>query len=383
MKRVLLNCLYALLVLLAIQSCKSAKKLYEQGDYYLAVIKSAEKLRKNPDHKKTRDALRKAYPLAVDQIVAEVDRVRATDRKFPNTNTVYLFEKLNRMYDEINRSPGARRVVPNPTSYYQELAKVKLGAAEEQYREGMRELNMGRRENAKEAYAFFQMANKFEPGYKDVKDRIEEAYQMAILNVLVELQPVQSQAYQLSGDFFYDQIVKVFREIESNEFIRFYNPREAQRVNLREPHHVLKMNFVGFNVGDTHTLERVEKVERDSVVVGTVELEDGSKKNVYNTVSAKLTIRRMEVISGGRLRMSVQDDYSGVVLTKEDFNGEFVWFNEWGTFNGDERALSDEQLAICNNKMMMPPPPQDLFVEFTKPIYGQLRSHLIRFYRDY
>ncbi|PIB34520.1 hypothetical protein BFP72_03390 [Reichenbachiella sp. 5M10] len=363
--------------------CGSAQKLYEQGDYYQAVLKSADKLRKNPDHAKTQDALRRAYPMAVEALLSQVDRAKVANPQFQNTEEVYLYEKLNRMYDEIKRSPGALRVIPEPMSYHQQLADAKLGAAEEQYTEGMRELSYGQRSHAKIAYGYFQMANKYVPGYRDVVRRIEEAYNMSILTVLYVLQPVQSEAYQLSGDFFYDQVVKVFRQIESNEFIRFYNATEAERVNLGQPHHLLKVNFVDFRVGDTHTLERVEQVQRDSVIVGSVTLDDGTTKDVYNTVSAKLSIRRMEVRSSGRLRLEVQDEYTNVTLDKEDFNGEFVWYNEWGSFNGDERALSQEQLNICNHKMIMPPPAQDLFVEFTKPIYDQLRTRLVRFYDDY
>ncbi|UXP31217.1 hypothetical protein N6H18_12745 [Reichenbachiella agarivorans] len=375
--------LYFLIISMLGFACGSAKKLYEQGDYYQAVLKSADKLRKNPDHSKTKAALREAYPMAVNDLLDQVRRAEVSNPMFANTESVYIFEKLNRMYDEIKRSPGALKVIPNPTSYYQQLAQSKLAAAEEQYAEGIKELNVGRRANAKIAYAYFQMANKFEPNYKDVQDKIEEAYSSAILTVLAQLQPVQSQAYQLSGDFFYDQVKKVFRQIEGNEFIRFYTPEEAQRVNLQRPHHVLTMNFLDFVVGETHTQERIEKVERDSVVVGQVKMDDGSIKKVYNTVSAKLTIRRMEVVSGGILRYHIQDEYSSVSLRKEDLRGEFVWYNQWGSFNGDERALSKEQLAICNGKMIMPPPPQELFVEFTRPIYSQLSSQLTRFYDGY
>jgi len=129
--------------------------------------------------------------------------------------------------------------------------------------------------------------------------------------------------------------------------------------------------------------ERIKKVERDSVIVGSVQLEDGTKRNVYNTVSAKLVIKRMEVLSSGRLRLEIQDEYSSATLKKEDIIGEHVWYNEWGSFNGDERALNKREIEISNRSMIMPPPAQDLFVEFTKPIHEQLRNHLIRFYKGY
>ncbi len=364
-------------------SCRSAKNLYENGNYYEAVIKSADKLRNNPDHKKTREALRQSYPLAVEELEARIAKGRIANPDFANTYAVDHYSKLENMYEQIKKSPGARKVILNPQSYVVELADAKQGAAGEQYNAGVNFLNKGDRENAKTAYGYFQMANSFAPNYRDVQSKINESYDKAILKVLAQMRPINMEQYKLSGDFFYDQVVKVFRKVERNEFIRFYTSEEAYRINLDRPDQVVTVEFIDFSVGDVFQQERIEKVERDSVVVGAVKLDDGSTKKVYGTVSAKLTINRMEVVSKGRLRINIQDEYSGASLTKEVFVGEHVWFNEWGNFNGDERALNEDEIAICNRKMVMPPPAQDLFVAFTKPIYGQLRNHLKRFYNCY
>ena len=66
----------------------------------------------------------------------------------------------------------------------------------------------------------------------------------------------------------------------------------------------------------------------------------------------------------------------------EKFPGEFVWVNKWGSFNGDERALTREQINIANQRPMQPPPPQNLFIEFCKPIYGQMRSKVESYYSN-
>ncbi|MGL1889490.1 MAG: hypothetical protein OCD76_23450 [Reichenbachiella sp.] len=371
------------LIIAMLVSCRSAKNLYENGNYYEAVIKSADKLRNNPDHKKTREALRQSYPLAVEELEARIAKGRISNPDFANTYAVDNYSKLENMYVQIRRSPGALKVIPNPQSYAVELADAKQGAAGEQYSAGVAFLNKGGRENAKTAYGYFQMTNSFAPNYRDVQSKINESYDKAILKVLTQLRPVSMEQYKLSGDFFYDQVVKVFREVEGNEFIRFYTSEEANRIKLDRPDQVMTIEFIDFSVGDMFQQERIEKVERDSVVVGSVELEDGSNKKVYGTVSAKLTINRMEVVSKGRLRINIQDEYSGASLTKEVMVGEHVWFNEWGNFNGDERALNQDELDICNKKMVMPPPAQDLFIGFTKPIHGQLRNLMIRFYNGY
>lgn len=52
-------------------------------------------------------------------------------------------------------------------------------------------------------------------------------------------------------------------------------------------------------------------------------------------------------------------------------------------FNGDERELSPEQMRLTKLKEQVPPPPQDLFIEFTKPIYNQITTKIRDFYKAY
>lgn len=50
-------------------------------------------------------------------------------------------------------------------------------------------------------------------------------------------------------------------------------------------------------------------------------------------------------------------------------------------YKGDERALTDKQLKMTNNSdVVMPPANQDLFIEFTKPIFDQTVSFVRNYY---
>ena len=104
--------------------------------------------------------------------------------------------------------------------------------------------------------------------------------------------------------------------------------------------------------------------------------------NVYSTVKATFTENTRQVISRGLLSMRIMDTKSNTVVLHDKFPGEFVWINRWGNFNGDERALTEEQLRIANDKPMQPPPPQNLFIEFCKPIYGQVTSKVRGYYHN-
>ena len=123
-------------------------------------------------------------------------------------------------------------------------------------------------------------------------------------------------------------------------------------------------------------------VSRDSVLVGTTTV-NGRNQNVYGTVKAEMTTLRREVISQGVLTAKIINAANNRIEQNRNFPGKFVWFNEWATYKGDERALTDAQKRTTNTEPLMPPPQQDLFIEFTKPIFDQTVSFVRNYYNQY
>lgn len=377
---------YGVLIMLTIVTvaCTTAKSQYENGNYYDAVMRSVEKLRKSPNNKKAKETLANAYPQAVNTFMDKLENEDQANVDFKFTKAYYTYQKLNKMYESIQRSPGAMQVIKKPKKYYSTIDRIRPKAAEEQYSAGMYQLSSGNRENAKQAYFYFMEADKFVPGYKNVGEQIDEAYHRSILHVVANLKPVQSRTYELSADIFYKQVENTLKQIENNEFIKFYTPEQAKKVNLQNPDQILEVNFEDFVVGETHTRETREKIEKDSVIVGEITLDSGRKKEVIGSVNAEVAIYRMEVASRGLVNLSItKNGLDDKDLVYQDFPGEYVWYNEWGNFNGDKRALSEDQLVICHNDRVNPLPPQQMFIEFTRPIHHQLHNRLVSFYKNY
>ena len=365
-------------------ACSSPKKLLEKGNYYQAAIQSVEKLKKNPNNKKARETLEQAYPLAVNNLLDKLKNDNLIQPQFANSNTVYTYEDLNRVYERIQQSPIAKEIIKNPEKFYNQLSKAKPLAAEEQYKAGIEQLAIGSRENSKQAYYYFQESDSFVQGYKDTSEKMDQAYNMALLHVVADFKPVNSRMYNLSANTFYNELEKSLNQLEKDRFVRFYSVNEAKKENIKNADQYIKINFEDFVVGETHTRERIENMEKDSIKVGDITLDSGRKKAVYGTVNAKVSINHMETISKGIVNLSIiENNESKKVLLNENIPGQYVWFNEWGYFNGDERALTKQQLEICNAKNIPPPPPQQMFVEFTKPIHDQIRRRLVSFYRNY
>lgn len=365
-----------------ISSCSSGKKAYERGDYYGAVMKSVQRLRQNPDHSKSLEALRSAYPLAVEVLETNAKNEIASNSNFKWKNAIQAYSQINEMYEAIRQCPGCLTVVKSPRNFYSEIGPLKEKAAEESYSAGISSLMKGNRMDARQAYFHFADAQNFVPGYKDVIEYIAKAKFEATLKVIVEQIPVPSR-YNLTGGFFQDKVEEfLHNNYPENGFVKFYTPEEAKLANLPAADQIIRIQFDDFSVGNTKFTEKEETVSKDSVVVGEAKV-DGKTIPVYNTVKAKLTTYRKEVISNGLLSVVVVDGKSNGILTHKKFNGSYTWVSTWANYNGDERALSDKQLQLCKLRETQPPAPQDLFLEFTKPIYDQLVPAIRSFYQQY
>jgi hypothetical protein len=516
-------------VALVLDSCSSGKKAYISGNYYEAVMTSTNRLRRDANHKKSIETLREAYPLAVAYYDDKAKAALASNAEFKWTEVVSYYTSVNVMYDEIRRSPGALRVIPNPTNYYARLDEARQNAAEEKYNAGVLALAAGTRDKAKVAFRHFKDADAFVPGYKDVTEMIETALWAATIKVMMEPIPVQTRNIGVSAEFFDNKVSEFLHATTINEFVRFYTRVEVQNLKLK-PDHIIQIAFDEFAVGQVFMHEREVKLEKDSVVVGTyvasslvsgetkpgdtspaekekspssdatptnpppadkeVNQDGGPKDNrkdekiedpfpegevdekdrvtichippgneqarhtlvisksalaahlahgdfigtcedkpkpgnpkgnssgsnpqsavpkasnlllasadhlswldyldmgndtikIYNTVKATLYHYRKTTTSKGLLSFRIIDTSTGAVLSAEKMPGEFVWVSEWATFNGDERALTPGQLQLSKQREQVPPPPQELFIEFTRPIFEQLTSKIQEFYRRY
>ena len=637
-KRSWVNSASVFISLLLLFGCSSGKKLLEKGNYYQSVLQSVERLRKNPDHRKSSETLNSAYPLALQFHENRANNMLASNNRGKWKGVLDAYTKINHMYEEINRSPGALRTIPNPKNYYAELEQARNNAAKESYNLGMQALGVNTKASAKEAYYYFKEANGFVRGYKDVVDKIDQAFWLAATKVVVEPIPVPARNFEISAEFFENKINENLRHNSGNEFVRFFTPSELASSG-RKADHILKLSFDDFTVGQVFYKERQIPMTKDSVVLGTVKTkevvatgqnnvttktpktnpiinnkqgkvtnltntpkqESGNKPNqnqgndnkgndnqgadnkgadnkgadnkgndkgngnkgtdnkgndnkgndnkgndnqgndnkgndnkgndnqgndnkgtdnnenvkitichippgnpnnkqtltisesalqahinhgdvmgscadtskdtgdkqtddkevgdkatgdkdtgdkdtgdkdtkdketrdketsdkdkgdkdsgdkdtgdkdtvdkdtdgdgygkdikdpqdqqlvdkeykVYGTVKATIYHYSKTIRSAGVMDFRIVDANTEKILTVEKMPGEFTWFSEWATFNGDERALTEEQLKLSKQKEIPPPPPQDLFIEFTKPIYDQIINKVKNYYRNY
>ncbi|MEI8086794.1 MAG: hypothetical protein WCG93_11330 [Paludibacter sp.] len=373
--------LFYSLVILIVTSCSTGSKAYKRGDYFKACIESIDHLRSSPTSEKSQTVLINAYPLALKMAEREIANAQAANQQDKFDVLVSQYERVNQLANEIYRCPKANELIANPKEYITELADAKNNAAEQNYALGLKAYDLDNIEQARVAYNYFVKANQYVNGYKDVLRKIADARYEATLRVVVQ-KPLTSANYQYSADFFYTNLVSEMSQNAQNRFVRFYTEDEAYKENMKNPHQYIVLNFEDFTVGNIKETMKTLDVKRDSVVVGQVQVE-GKSYNAYSTVKAQLNTFRREISSRGILSLRIVDALNSRVIQQRNFSGEYVWATTWSTFKGDDRALNKEQKDMCNKQAQIAPQQQDLFIEFTKPIYTQAVSYVRSAYVRY
>lgn len=366
------------LSLIILGGCTTGKNALQKGDYDASVAKAVSRLQNSPKNSEAMQVLKTAYDLALQDHLRKINEAKLSNDLFRWESVMYDYQKINQLADDINSCPACLVLVPNPSKYVKEVAESKLNAAAARYESGLSYLNTNNRLSAKKAYYEFEKTQNLQPNYKDVKNKMEDAYWAAVTRVVVQPIILNRGPYKLSADYFQQQIDQFISSYSRNKFVIFYGEDQATQQKI-VPDQVLSLNFDDFVVGQTYVKERVEKLKRDSVVIG----ETRERKPIYGTVRATLSIFEKNISSSGLLDMSIMEWQTKKIVRQQKFPGTYVWRDSWASYKGDDRALDKHQLAMTRRKEILPPPPSALFLEFTKPIYNQLVDNISGFYNNY
>jgi len=430
------NLILIILIGTLLGACASSKKYLQRGNYDAAIKLAVKKLRKKPTKEKEILILEKAYTKANNKNNERLDFIKLEgnpniwDEVYQIYNSMKIRQSLVNEVLPLQIISTGRMVQFPRVNYDEEIINAKKKAAEYFYTHANQLLAKGDRDNAKRAYLEFKKVKAFYSDYMDVDEKLKESKYLATLKVIAEPIPMHSQTFSLSNEFFDNKINEFLANMPSSEFVRFYTVNEAKTVGLENPSHVLKIRFDDFVVGQLIMKEKETQESKDNVIMGvrdgnqiktgtekikichkalnkadatmTISVRDwgnhsshsdylgpcgttptSSMEVMYGTAKATLKLTTKTLVSKGLLDFKIIDFQSDKVLTQSKFPGEFAWTNQYGSYNGDIRALSSNQQKAVKANELPPPPPQDLFIEFTKPIYDQLTNKVRTFYKNY
>ncbi len=347
------------LITLVLFSCRSAKKMYEKGNYDEAVELAAKKLQKKPNDAATLDVLQNAYRFAVEDHESRI-------RNNSNSNNDLRWEwnyqeylQLQRLYESIRRSPSVFDIV-RPTDYSSYVIAYKEEASNARYERGMALMENNDKLSYQKAYYEFQKALSLMPGDLTVKEKMDQAFANAVTNVIVL--PVTRAGFQFSSNnhnystFDYN----LLRYLTSNNrqtFLRYYSPAEANTYNIRTDE-VVEMRFSNIDPGRYRDQRNSYEVTKQVVVKETVHKPDSITRE-YATVKARITRTKRTLQADGLLQVTYRD-FENRRLWSDTYRGEYNWSTEFASFTGDARALGEADKKLVELREQFPPRDEDI-----------------------
>ncbi len=341
-------------------SCKTASKLYEKGNYDEAVELAAKKLQKDPKDSKLLGIIQSSYSYAVND---HESRIRSNSESSNELRWEWMYNEyasLQRMYDAIYRAPSVFNIV-KPVDYSSYLVTYSEKAADTRFERGMTFMQYSDKVSFRNAYREFQAAQRFKPGNIAILQKMNEAYEYAVTNVVIL--PVEQQngfrhsSYNNSYSNFDEQLLRNLQFNSGNEFLKFYADWDAGSRNIRADL-VLDMRLATMNIGHYYDDRNKRRVSQEVVIKETVYRPDSIVKE-YDKVYAEIITTRRTMQSDAMLQVNVRDANGGW-LWSDNVSSNYNWSTEFATYSGDVRALSESDKQLVDRRQEQAPHEQEI-----------------------
>lgn len=372
---------YTFIIAALLTSCGNSRNFLQRSNEDKALQDAVKKLNKSPDNA---DALG-ALPILYSNIqLAHLSKIKS----YGSSSDVARWDKIISEYAElqsaytaiINSTPAFRLVTPK--SYETELLESRQNGADEYYALGQAALNEGSREQSKTAYNYFKKAEKFIPGYRDAKLQMANAYENAIVNVVIN--PVEDNSfffntgwgnagYNYSNEYFQQALVRELANQNTDRYpARFYTDWEARRDNIK-PDWVIDLRLrnmdIPYPITNTYTRQASAKVQSGK---------DTSGNTTYQTVYATLNVTRSSFTARGDMEVTIKDLATGKNISYRTYREDYRWEQEKASYSGDSRALdANDWNTINNNNFNNAPRKEEILNELYRKIYPQVKNNIL------
>lgn len=338
--------LIILLAVTTLYSCKTAKKMYAKGQYEQAVSLAAKELAKKPNDVALQDIILNAYQYAIEDHETRINAQLLSQSDLRYEKIYSEYQSLQRLYNAIKKYPNAYQLV-NPTDYTSFITTYKDQAGNAREQRGDALMNQQTKTGYKNAYYEFQKALSLKPNDIVIKQKMDEAYANAVTHVVIR--PVVRYGFQYSS-FSYDyqafdyDLLRYVQQNNRGQFLAFHNDADPYAV----ADNTVDLRFSDINIGRYRDQRSTRDVSKQIVAKEIVHKKD-SVTYEYITVRAKVTTTTRTLQADGLLQASIMDQNNRRIWSNT-FTGDYRWMTTITTYTGDERALSDNDKKLINQR---------------------------------
>ncbi len=360
-------------------SCKTSKDYLSRGDEDKTLFDVVKTLNKNSRNDDAEKALPIVYERVQQNHLKKINSYKNYKEITRWDKIIDEYSSLQKMYEAISNSGTASSLV-NATDYKNEIYEAKQNAAADYYQLAGTYLQNNTREDAKKAYTYFKKTDKYVQGFKDTKAKMDEAYQEAIIDVVIN--PVQDNSfffntgwgnygYNYSNEYFQQTLVRELGGKYSSRYpAKFYTDWEARRDNV-QPHWVVDLTLRNIDIPRPYTNNYTRNVNKQ-IEAGR----DTSGKIIYQNVYATINITQQSFTASAQLDVNITDAVSRRNISYNTYRDDYRWQQEYATYSGDSRALSSNDWAMINNRNYNEPRKEDVLNELYRKIYPQVKNRI-------
>ncbi len=369
--------LYIFLVAILLSACGSSRNSIANTPQDKALITAIKKLDKDPQNITIQNTLSELYKNSTEVHLDNIKVYETLNGVEKWDKIIKEFAALQKVSEIINSSSYAKNLLKIP-SFIAEAEVAKQNAAEDFYNVGLNYLNENDKESSRKAYYAFQKAISFVSGYKDAKRQMEQAYQNSILNIVIN--PVRDDSYfyssigrnrfgnSFNSDYLQRSLVRDLGGNNLNSPAHYFTDIDAQRMRVT-PDWIVDLTWVNLDIPQPYTQQYNRQVTKQ-IQIGS----DTANKPVYKTVLATLHITKKYFTAIGDLECRITEYQSGNNINLNRYSSQVDWEQEYATYSGDSRALSNVDLAILNNRNYRMPRKEDILNELYQKIYPQVKN---------
>jgi len=369
---------FFLILIIGAYSCKTSKGYLERGNPDRSLQDAVKKLCKSADDEKAIEALPVLYANIKASRLEKIKMYSASKDLARWDKIINEYQGLQNAYNSIMACPAAFKVVV-PQSYNDNIIETNNLAAQEYYDYAQSYFVKSGKDNAKIAYIYFDKTNKYIFEFKDVKEKMAQAFKNAI--VLVVVNQVEDGSYfnnngwgnygaNYSNDYFQQKLLRDLNAASNRYPALFYTDWEVKRDNI-------KADWVVFlRLRDLYIpppeYSYATKNESANIKIG----KDSTGKPIYKTVYATVKITKAFFTARGDMEVNIRDLFSGRDISYRSCKEEFSWGEEKATYSGDSQALSTRDVELINHTVT-PPRKEEVLNELYRKIYPEVLNNII------
>ena len=369
-----------IVLLILFSACAPTKPYLQRADPDKALQNAVRKLNKSPGDTGAMSAIPILYNNIQQIHLAKIESYKKGSNLGRWDNIIAEYERLQDAYDDIINSSAAFALI-TPVNYNTEILETKQAAAGDYYDLAQHTLNYQGRANAKAAYNYFKKANWYSPNYKDSRAMMQQVYESAVVNVLIN--PVQDNSYfynngwgnygyNYSNQYFQQKLISDLQSLASSNFYaaRFYSDEGLRQENM-QPDWVVDLRLSSLQIPPPASYNYRRNASAQ-VQAG----KDTTGKQLYQTVYATINITRYSFTARVLLDVMINDVVNHKQINYRSFDADYNWQEERASYTGDSRALSNTDWAIINNRNYEAPRKEEVLQELYRKLYPQVKNNI-------